>query len=241
MVKGVLLGFVLLAGSAVAVAGDSGFYAKLGGGVAITSKKHSIIDGAMNVNGVPYKQKVNNGRIIYLGAGYNLNENIAFDLEFTDYGNLKRKFTIISTQTGVDVSPKQKLKARTLLLNAYYNFANESSFTPYVGFGLGLAQLKTKDFTVNLPSGDYFLYIPAKKKHNSLAFKISAGIGYKVNDAVSLDLGYSFAKLGKVLGVAKVEKYNAAGQRVNGGGEVTPSKPKTLYVHGLTAGIRVHF
>jgi opacity protein-like surface antigen len=67
-------------------------------------------------------------------------------------------------------------KINLYMLNAYYDFKNSSQFTPFVGVGIGLADIKnTKD--------------------NELAYSASAGGKYNFNDNLYLGLKGSYVRV----------------------------------------------
>ena len=83
-------------------------------------------------------------------------------------------------------------------IDNYYDITNLSfnGVTPYILGGIGISVNEIAD-------GDYFInndYAKTFYRHSStnLAWKIGAGITYKINDSVFVESGYSFTHLGKV-------------------------------------------
>lgn len=74
-----------------------------------------------------------------------------------------------------------------LLLNGYYDFKNESALTPFLSAGLGLAKVEVSEIT--LPG---FGPVTSNSDDTVFAYQIGAGVGYAVNDKVSLDLKYRY-------------------------------------------------
>jgi opacity protein-like surface antigen len=67
-------------------------------------------------------------------------------------------------------------KINLYMLNAYYDFKNSSQFTPFLGVGIGLADIKnTKD--------------------NEFAYSASAGGKYNINDNLYLGLKGSYVRV----------------------------------------------
>lgn len=65
---------------------------------------------------------------------------------------------------------------QTLMVNAYYDFKNETDFTPYVGGGVGVAFVG---------------------ENSNFAWNVGGGVGYKINDDFTASLGYRFVGLGE--------------------------------------------
>ena len=82
----------------------------------------------------------------------------------------------------------------TMMLNAYKDLGTFGNLTPYVGAGVGMAYNKMDDvyFTgnpalVNKIKGDSEL---------SFAWSLMAGVGYRVSDRATLDIGYRYFDMG---------------------------------------------
>ena len=80
------------------------------------------------------------------------------------------------------------------MLNAYKDLGTFGNLTPYVGAGVGMAYNKMDDvyFTgnpalVNKIKGDSEL---------SFAWSLMAGVGYRVSDRATLDIGYRYFDMG---------------------------------------------
>lgn len=89
---------------------------------------------------------------------------------------------------------KTKMYKHSLMANAYFDFLNCSSWTPYVGAGIGSAWLKAKSF-------DYNGGVKEKnfdKSVYSLAWQVMAGVAYKINSNWTLDAGYRYADNGRI-------------------------------------------
>jgi opacity protein-like surface antigen len=97
------------------------------------------------------------------GIGYRYNDNMRADLtvDWTSKYNIG---------AGADLS------TTTVLGNLYYDWANDSAFTPYVGAGVGYGW-------VNVDPG---------KDHSGLALGLAAGVAVDLTQNIALDLGYRF-------------------------------------------------
>lgn len=97
------------------------------------------------------------------GVGYQFNENMRTDLTVDWTGDYS-------------VAPGADMSTTTVLGNLYFDWANDSAFTPYVGAGLGYGRVS------DTPTGD----------HSGLAYGLTAGVAMGLTDNIALDLGYRF-------------------------------------------------
>ncbi|MBQ9271317.1 MAG: porin family protein [Alphaproteobacteria bacterium] len=78
---------------------------------------------------------------------------------------------------------RAELRTQALMFNAYYDFNTKTSFTPYVGFGLGGARMK-------LSGGDRAIH------QTELAWQLGLGVAYEINEHFTADLGYRYIDYG---------------------------------------------
>lgn len=87
------------------------------------------------------------------------------------------------------------------MANAYYDFKNKSPFTPFVGFGLGVADIKNADgneFAYSLNAGakyniDKNVYVGAKAAYTNINGPTDQlGIKFKNIDAYSVNVSLGF-------------------------------------------------
>lgn len=95
-----------------------------------------------------------------------------------------------------DVGAADKMSTTTVLGNLYYDFANESAFTPYVGAGVGYGWVR------NTPTGN----------DSGLAVGLTAGVAVDLTQNVALDVGYRFRDT-FISGANPMEHQVAAGIR----------------------------
>jgi opacity protein-like surface antigen len=74
-----------------------------------------------------------------------------------------------------------------LLLNGYFDFINKSAFTPFISGGMGFANVDISAITVPgigpiTSSGD----------DTAFAYQFGVGVGYAVNDKVTIDVKYRY-------------------------------------------------
>ena len=111
------------------------------------------------------------------------------EIEFAMRGNSEKTWS----DGGVNVRDvKGTWNNSTLFANLFWDFHNDSAFTPYIGAGLGLAFNYTGyDFTTN--SGDKF---SADARFTNFAWNVGAGVAYNFNENFAVDLGYRFMMMG---------------------------------------------
>ena len=86
---------------------------------------------------------------------------------------------------GVGLSAGGETSCLAVLLNGYYDFTNNSGFTPFVSAGIGYAKVEVDDFSVLgtlIGSADDKVF----------AYQIGAGVGFAVSEEVTLDFKYRF-------------------------------------------------
>lgn len=89
-----------------------------------------------------------------------------------------------------------------LMANGYYDFNIGSPLRPYVSGGLGWARNRVSEISSTNPAG-----AAAGGSQDNVAWSLGAGIGYPINDRLTLDLGYRYVDLGRIdttAGVATV-------------------------------------
>jgi len=135
---------------------------------------------------------------------------------------------------------KQKLQAQTLFVNAYYDFRNDTPFTPWVGAGLGMAFISSKGNLNGWLDDDSNTFSESlgSKRTTNFAWNIGTGVAYAVTENVALDLGYRFVGLGKA------ETKTRSMEMEIGGYDISMSaraKTKNVYMHQVMLGLRFTF
>lgn len=71
------------------------------------------------------------------------------------------------------------------MVNGYYDFDIESAFTPYVGGGIGIANVSINDLAV--------LGIPLADDDDTVfAYQFGAGVGYEISPTLTLTADYRY-------------------------------------------------
>lgn len=112
----------------------------------------------------------------------------------------------------------------TLFANAFWDFHNDSPFTPYVQAGIGMAFNYT-GYEITLRNGETY---SADDRFTNLAWNVGAGFSYDVNEMLSFDASYRFVGLG----------YNELSKTVNGVKMEIGNEP---YNNEFMLGLRLKF
>lgn len=93
---------------------------------------------------------------------------------------------------GDDQDNTEKFKTYSYMLNVYYDLLPYNWWTPYVGAGIGLTQLKYRAFdkTSGSSNGDYD---PMK-----FTWSVGAGLSLKVTNRFNVDAGYRYYDMGSI-------------------------------------------
>lgn len=132
-----------------------------------------------------------------------------------------------------------KVKAYTVFANVYYDFINDSDFTPYIGGGLGAAYLDTTS-SVTM----YHHVTPAGRSVDgnqdtvNFAWNLGGGVAYRISDTVALDFGYRYTDFGEAEASSRKHHYLYD----TGTGEQFPYRPHTkadISAHEFILGLRI--
>lgn len=89
-------------------------------------------------------------------------------------------------------SLKGQWNLQTLFLNAYWDFHNDTAFTPYVGAGVGMGFIQSKyEMEIRGFGSDSY-----NETNTVFAWNAGAGVAYAITDNLSADLAYRFVGLG---------------------------------------------
>lgn len=205
MFKKTLLSFVLTLFLAVsAQAADNGFYFGLKFIDSIQSSGSVSTSGVVDwFDAGQYTQNTIGGGVF---AGFDFFPStkipVRAELEYAIRTNAQNEWGLKDgalkqtlNAAGADINLKYQWNLQTLFLNGYYDFRNDSAFTPYVGAGLGLGFIDNK---IEIETtGPGVNYSNSKSKLNTVfAWNVGAGVSYAITDNISADLAYRFVGLG---------------------------------------------
>ena len=156
--------------------------------------------------------------IFGLGVGYTFNNWLRGDITGQYRGNSNFKATDIVTfpaygLVGSGVNNYTASKSEWLIMaNAYVDLGTWWNVTPFIGAGVGAARVTIANYTDNgahnvnydAASGGYYLggAVPSFANASAasqwnLAWAVHAGLAYRVNPNLTLELAYSYVNLGK--------------------------------------------
>ncbi len=97
------------------------------------------------------------------------------EVEFYDHGSMKMKHA--DSNATFDITTE----IQTIQCNMFWDFHNETRFIPYLGGGVGMANLKT--------SG---------KSKSNVSYSLFAGAAYKITESFLLDMQYRVNHFGEI-------------------------------------------
>ena len=116
--------------------------------------------------------------LVFTGAlGYSLGSSGRVELEMGYRINDVDKITLDGYGTG---SVDGDMTTISLLGNAYYDFDAVGRFTPFIGAGIGLANIEAK------------FDLAGNKDDTVFAYQFAAGGGFAVSENLHIDLKYSY-------------------------------------------------
>ena len=150
------------------VATSTGFYLRGDGGASFLNWSGGKDDVTWLVGG---------------GLGYQFNDNIRTDIT----GDWSGKY---------DIAPGAKINTTTVMGNVYYDWANDTAFTPYIGVGAGYGWINGSGVADDA----------------GLALGATAGVSVDMTSNLALDVGYRFRDI-MVSGADSQEHQAVAGLR----------------------------
>ena len=126
-----------------------------------------------------------------IAAGYNLNHlepriPLRAEVEYAARGDVRASWDR-SSATGTDKF-KALFNVQTLQANMYYDIETGTALRPFVGGGLGMSFIYADYKRENSPS--------YSDSTTGFAWNAGAGVGYDINESVTVDLAYRFAGFG---------------------------------------------
>lgn len=152
-------------------------------------------------------------------AGFNVGGALGYD-----WGAIRGELELAYRQNDFEkfggLEATGETTALAYLASLYYDVENQSSFTPYIGFGIGGASIDIDDLALTGFSGS-----TVNVDDTVFAYKIAAGVSYAINPSLDFMIDYSF------LGTSDAEYDDGAGGTVEA----------EYLSHSISAGLRVRF
>ena len=142
------------------------------------------------------------GGVIGAAVGYRFNQWFRADVSAeyrmrTSFDGLDRADTTYDGAVNWDQTNQYRAnKSEVLLLaNAFVDLGNYHGLPPYVGAGVGASYTTISNFTdTNVPTNG--VAFADDNSEWNLAWALHAGLGYEVNDRLTLELGYRYLHIG---------------------------------------------
>ena len=128
--------------------------------------------------------KPNNGLGLAGAIGYGFSNNVRLEAEVQYIKHDLDKTNVF----GVDFDLDGDASSLSLLFNGYYDFKNESAFTPFISAGLGFGKTSVSD--INVPGMGR---ISSSNDDTVFTYQLGAGVGYAVNEKVTIDGKYRYS------------------------------------------------
>ncbi|HAY05201.1 MAG TPA: outer membrane beta-barrel protein, partial [Hyphomonas sp.] len=129
-----------------------------------------------------------------LGLGYGFDNGLRFEGVFgVRTGDLEVPNSISGTLPGTTVSPDGYVTVMDAMLNGIYDFNKDGTIRPYIGAGVGGTRVRAKatnrvtGTSPNLNAANGFADTAA-----GLAYQGLIGVGLKLSDRLTLDVGYKY-------------------------------------------------
>ena len=176
--KLVMLGCIIMLMSAFSVLAADGVYISGNIGLAYLSDSDlstAAVPGIVVETEFDYGLNVNGAMGFVVGQG-------RMEIEVAYRTNDIDSFSVI----GVSVPGGGDVTALSGLLNAFYDIKTDSAITPYLGGGIGVANVEIDNLSIlGIP-------FPGSEDDTVFAYQLGGGIGYAINDTMTVDLGYRY-------------------------------------------------
>ncbi|MFO1143638.1 MAG: OmpW family outer membrane protein [Amaricoccus sp.] len=150
--------------------GGGGFYLKGFGGWTLPQNENFDLTDKATGLGAPSGFDYDSGYILGLAGGYTLSPNVALELEYA-YRNANADLKNFDSRGDVT--------SNAFMANAIYTFQGmgpNGAFKPYLGAGLGAADVNAAESNASKLSGAY-----------NFAYQVITGVSYDLNPNVSLN------------------------------------------------------
>lgn len=220
-------GVALLSALGTAQAGQ-GWYVAGNVGAAFVNDSSSTATDSVG-NSISFDTEFDPGFVVSGAAGYGWN-NLRAEGEISYRKNDVDSLTVTnvtlagvgSFNTAASFSGGGDVSALGIMANVWYDFPTGGKLVPFVGGGIGVAEVSLNDVTGNVAGVDALL---ADDSDWVFAYQIGAGIGYAFNPNLTLTLDY------RLFGTADPEFKDPTGVPFDG----------EYLSHNVHAGLRYQF
>ncbi|MCG7394806.1 porin family protein [Microvirga sp. ACRRW] len=172
----------------------------LRGDVGYTHHKRPEADfTAATLAGNMARESIGDTAVAGIGIGYRFSPLLRADVTLDHRFNTR--FKGLPSGDGIatgSVFDKGRFQSSTLMINAYADLGTYNGFTPYVGAGVGVARnmiahyVRTTDTFTGVTAQEHL----AGGDDYAFAWALMTGVGYKLSDSFTIDLGYRYVSLG---------------------------------------------
>jgi len=133
--------------------------------------------------GTEIELEASSGTAFGIAVGHDYGNNIRAEAELAYQKNDFDKAVLNNAYIPVSGD----ISSFAVLLNGYYDFPSESIFTPFIGAGIGFAQIDVSNFNAE-GSG-----IPNESTDDTVfAYQVGVGVGYAFSEKITIDVKYRF-------------------------------------------------
>lgn len=147
------------------------------------------------------QKKPKNSFVIDAVLGRQILNGFSAELELAHSLKHKYNYNLSEDIVSIKESGKARIRSTSLFINGRYKHEiNKFPLVPYITAGVGYAQNKISNFTVNLDRGTViFPYKVRGKATNNFAWQVGVGGMFPlIKDRLYFDIGYKYRDLGKV-------------------------------------------
>jgi opacity protein-like surface antigen len=135
------------------------------------------------------------------GFGYKFNQWFRSDVtvDYSAPADFSGRLTCTAAACGSNyIQANGQIATWTILANAYFDLGTWAGFTPYIGGGIGTANVQIKDYMQNNPPANPAVYNATASDQSkwNFAWAVTAGVSYDMTENLLLDLNYRYASLG---------------------------------------------
>ncbi len=167
-----------------AFASDAGPYVSVGAGVFV------VPDSEVNDQGGSgsYQLSYDTGYSVSGAVGYTFDNNLRTELEVA----YRHADTNALKMLGLSLHYLSDITSVSVLANLFYDVKLPHGVTPYLGGGLGVAFMDTKQDNLYIVDNRNTSNLNAGTSDTVLAYQVGCGIAYAVTPRISLDAGYRY-------------------------------------------------
>lgn len=156
-------------------------------GLAMVNDSNMTIPGLAGEVGMPVGVEVELKMGVALGGvvGYDLGK-ARIEAEIAYQKSDLDKLSMSAGGIGVSIDISGDMTSLALLGNVYYDFHNESAFTPYISGGVGFAKVSTNDLAIEGESGS------EDEDDTVFAYQVGLGLGYAATEKVTIEAKYRY-------------------------------------------------